>query len=95
MLYSKAFQSSLKNAIKQGGRRHYGLPSSAIHLGTDPRKDKTVQLTPLRGVNIIHDPLLSKGRLDLNKNNDNPNFFLFIQVLHLVFQKEKDCLFVV
>ena len=75
MLYSKAFQSSLKNAIKQGGRRHYGLPSSAIHLGTDPRKDKTVQLTPLRGVNIIHDPLLSKGRVDLHKNNGNPNFF--------------------
>ncbi|KAG1098718.1 hypothetical protein G6F42_017944 [Rhizopus arrhizus] len=42
-------------------RRNYGLPASAIGLGTDPRKDKTVQLTPLRGVNIIHDPLLSKG----------------------------------
>ncbi|KAI8086924.1 uncharacterized protein B0P05DRAFT_465638 [Gilbertella persicaria] len=42
-------------------RRHYGLPASAIALGSDPRRDKTVQLTPLRGVNIIHDPLLSKG----------------------------------
>ncbi|GAA5811424.1 hypothetical protein MFLAVUS_004861 [Mucor flavus] len=42
-------------------RRNYGLPASAIGVGTDPRKDKTVQLTPLRGVNIIHDPLLSKG----------------------------------
>ncbi|KAI7891377.1 uncharacterized protein EV154DRAFT_508037 [Mucor mucedo] len=56
--------SRLSNLAKQGcqfGRRHYGLPASAIGLGTDPRKDKTVQLTPLRGVNIIHDPLLSKG----------------------------------
>ncbi|CAO3698589.1 unnamed protein product [Rhizopus stolonifer] len=61
MLYSKALQTSLKNSIRQGARRHYGLPSSAINLGTDPRKDRTVQLTPLRGVNIIHDPLLSKG----------------------------------
>lgn len=56
--------SRLSHLVKQGcnlGRRHYGLPASAIGLGTDPRKDKTVQLTPLRGVNIIHDPLLSKG----------------------------------
>jgi malate dehydrogenase (oxaloacetate-decarboxylating)(NADP+) len=44
--------------VKQ--RRNYGLPASAIGLGTDPRKDKTVQLTNLRGVNVIHDPLLSK-----------------------------------
>lgn len=62
MLYSRAFQSSLKNVVRQGARRHYGLPSSSIHMGTDPRKDKNVQLTPLRGVNILHDPLLSKGK---------------------------------
>ncbi|KAI8973003.1 hypothetical protein BDB01DRAFT_448331 [Pilobolus umbonatus] len=37
--------------------RHYGRPS----LGTDPRKDRTVQLTPLKGMSVIHDPLLSKG----------------------------------
>ncbi|CAO3702133.1 unnamed protein product [Rhizopus stolonifer] len=61
MLYSRAFQSSLKNVVRQGARRHYGLPSSSIHMGTNPRKDKNVQLTPLRGVNILHDPLLSKG----------------------------------
>jgi hypothetical protein len=55
---------TLSNIIQKGyslGKRNYGLPASAIGLGTDPRKDKTVQLTPLRGVNIIHDPLLSKG----------------------------------
>lgn len=58
--------SRLTNLVKQGrnvGRRNYGLPASAIGLGTDPRKDKTVQITPLRGVNIIHDPLLSKGNI--------------------------------
>ncbi|KAI8876367.1 malic-domain-containing protein [Backusella circina FSU 941] len=55
---------TLSNIIQKGyhlGKRNYGLPASAIGLGTDPRKDKTVQLTSLRGVNIIHDPLLSKG----------------------------------
>lgn len=52
--------SRLSNLVKFS-RRNYGLPASAIGVGTDPRKDKTVQLTPLRGVNIIHDPLLSKG----------------------------------
>lgn len=60
--------SRLSNLVKQGcnlGRRNYGLPASAIGLGTDPRKDKTVQLTPLRGVNIIHDPLLSKGKSNI------------------------------
>lgn len=53
--------SRLSNLVRQC-RRNYGLPASAIGVGTDPRKDKTVQLTPLRGVNIIHDPLLSKGK---------------------------------
>ncbi|GAA5801487.1 hypothetical protein EDC94DRAFT_548890 [Helicostylum pulchrum] len=52
--------SRLSNLVRFS-RRNYGLPASAIGVGTDPRKDKTVQLTPLRGVNIIHDPLLSKG----------------------------------
>ncbi|KAG2236597.1 hypothetical protein BDF21DRAFT_364076 [Thamnidium elegans] len=52
--------SRLSNLVKFS-RRNYGLPASAIGVGSDPRKDKTVQLTPLRGVNIIHDPLLSKG----------------------------------
>lgn len=72
--------SRLSNLAKQGcqfGRRHYGLPASAIGLGTDPRKDKTVQLTPLRGVNIIHDPLLSKGThyfLKKKKNYRKLNF---------------------
>ncbi|ORE09474.1 hypothetical protein BCV72DRAFT_223062 [Rhizopus microsporus var. microsporus] len=59
MLYSGAFRKSINKVVKP--RRFYGLPASAISLGTDPRKDRTVQLTPLRGVNIIHDPLLSKG----------------------------------
>ncbi|KAI9250714.1 hypothetical protein BY458DRAFT_524364 [Sporodiniella umbellata] len=61
MLHSKVFQASLSPLFRQATRRHYGLPSSAIHLGNDPRKDKNVQLTPLRGANILHDPLLSKG----------------------------------
>ncbi|KAI8987701.1 hypothetical protein BDF20DRAFT_910271 [Mycotypha africana] len=54
----------MSNAIRHGQRlcrRHYGLPASAISMGSDPRKDKNVQLTPLRGVNVLHDPLLSKG----------------------------------
>ncbi|OBZ90833.1 Malic enzyme, hydrogenosomal [Choanephora cucurbitarum] len=57
-------RKSVPQIMSQGRnlyRRHYGLPASAIGLGSDPRRDKTVQLTPLRGVNIIHDPLLSKG----------------------------------
>lgn len=65
MLSSKTMHRSMAHLIRQGrtlGRRNYGLPASAINLGTDPRKDKTVQLTPYRGVNIIHDPLLSKGK---------------------------------
>lgn len=65
MLSSKSMSRSMTYLMRQGrdlGRRHYGLPASAINLGTDPRKDKTVQLTPYRGVNIIHDPLLSKGK---------------------------------
>jgi hypothetical protein len=65
MLASKSVSTAVTSLIKQGrsiGRRYYGLPASAINLGTDPRKDKTVQLTPYRGVNIIHDPLLSKGK---------------------------------
>ncbi|CAO3646703.1 unnamed protein product [Cunninghamella echinulata] len=39
-------------------RRQYGVPPA---VSSDPRNDKTVQVTPSRGVNIIHDPLLSKG----------------------------------
>lgn len=65
MLSFQNISKSLANIVKHGrhfGCRNYGLPASAIGLGTDPRKDKTVQLTPLRGVNIIHDPLLSKGK---------------------------------
>ncbi|KAI8386821.1 hypothetical protein BD560DRAFT_382888 [Blakeslea trispora] len=64
MLSSNTMRKSLPQIVSQGRnlyRRHYGLPASAIGLGSDPRRDKTVQLTPLRGVNIIHDPLLSKG----------------------------------
>ncbi|KAG2196933.1 hypothetical protein INT46_006448 [Mucor plumbeus] len=64
MLSTRTLSKNLSSVIRQGrnlARRNYGLPASAIGLGTDPRKDKTVQLTPLRGVNIIHDPLLSKG----------------------------------
>jgi hypothetical protein len=71
MLSSQIVSKSLTNLVKQGrnlGRRNYGLPASAIGLGTDPRKDKTVQLTPLRGVNILHDPLLSKGKSKKKKN---------------------------
>lgn len=55
--------SRLATNLYKTCRRNYGLPASAISLGTDPRKDKTVQLTPLRGVNVLHDPLLSKGKL--------------------------------
>jgi malate dehydrogenase (oxaloacetate-decarboxylating)(NADP+) len=76
MLSSQIISKSLTNLVKQGrnlGRRNYGLPASAIGLGTDPRKDKTVQLTPLRGVNIIHDPLLSKGK---KTNNEKKNIAL-------------------
>lgn len=65
MLSTRTLSKNLSSVIRQGrnlARRNYGLPASAIGLGTDPRKDKTVQLTPLRGVNIIHDPLLSKGK---------------------------------
>lgn len=40
-------------------RRHYGAPAA---VASDPRKDKTVQLTHSRGVNVTHDPLLSKGK---------------------------------
>ncbi|CAO0802848.1 unnamed protein product [Mucor circinelloides] len=64
MLTTRSLSKNLTTAMRQSyklARRNYGLPASAIGLGTDPRKDKTVQLTPLRGVNIIHDPLLSKG----------------------------------
>ncbi|KAI8063452.1 hypothetical protein BC940DRAFT_307242 [Gongronella butleri] len=39
--------------------RRYGVPPAAF--SSDPRLDKTVQVTNSRGVNIIHDPLLSKG----------------------------------
>ncbi|ORX47454.1 hypothetical protein DM01DRAFT_1327009 [Hesseltinella vesiculosa] len=39
--------------------RRYGVPPAV--LNSDPRLDKTVQVTNSRGVNIIHDPLLSKG----------------------------------
>lgn len=39
--------------------RNYGVPPA---VSSDPRKDKTVQVTASRGVNIIHDPLLSKGK---------------------------------
>lgn len=65
MLSTRSLSRNLTTVMRQGynlARRNYGLPASAIGLGTDPRKDKTVQLTPLRGVNIIHDPLLSKGK---------------------------------
>ncbi|KAI8140960.1 hypothetical protein BJV82DRAFT_620221 [Fennellomyces sp. T-0311] len=41
------------------GRRWYGAPAAVQAL--DPRRDKTVHLTHSRGVNVIHDPLLSKG----------------------------------
>ncbi|KAG0173229.1 Malic enzyme [Apophysomyces sp. BC1034] len=37
-------------------RRCYGAT-----LASDPRKDKTIQVTSSRGVNVLHDPLLSKG----------------------------------
>ncbi|KAI7849031.1 hypothetical protein BDC45DRAFT_521784 [Circinella umbellata] len=40
-------------------RRWYGAPAAIQAL--DPRRDKTVQVTHSRGVNVIHDPLLSKG----------------------------------
>lgn len=59
MLSFRSIHRPVAQFVKQ--RRNYGLPASAIGLGTDPRKDKTVQLTNLRGVNVIHDPLLSKG----------------------------------
>ena len=42
------------------GRRYYGAPAAVQAL--DPRRDKTVHLTHSRGVNVLHDPLLSKGQ---------------------------------
>ncbi|KAI9487563.1 MAG: hypothetical protein EXX96DRAFT_474784 [Benjaminiella poitrasii] len=64
MLYSNVMSKSMRNLIRQNrhlGQRYYGLPASAISIGSDPRKDKTVHLTPFRGANVLHDPLLSKG----------------------------------
>ncbi|CDH53958.1 malic enzyme [Lichtheimia corymbifera JMRC:FSU:9682] len=51
--------SSTLSCVRTAARRHYGAPSAA--LATDPRNDKTIHLTQSRGVNVIHDPLLSKG----------------------------------
>ena len=43
------------------------LNSQQFSTNHDPIRDKTVHMTPSRGVNVIHDPLLSKGIVtDLN-----------------------------
>ncbi|KAI8374359.1 uncharacterized protein BYT42DRAFT_576084 [Radiomyces spectabilis] len=61
-----AFRGFSKSITRTGlcdarilSRRHYGAP--AMLGASDPRKDKTVHLTSSKGVNVIHDPLLSKG----------------------------------
>lgn len=53
MLQSRVFAALRSHA----SRRSY----SSIGVFPDLVKDKTVQLTNSRGVNVIHDPLLSKG----------------------------------
>lgn len=41
--------------------RKYNTAHAAARV-SDPRLDKTVHVTTSRGVNVLHDPLLSKGR---------------------------------
>lgn len=82
MLSTSTISRSLRHLERHVTRRFYGLPASAIHLGTDPRKDKTVQLTPYRGVNIIHDPLLSKGK----QNNSRQLLFVAKQLFFFFFR---------
>ena len=55
---STKISSYLRTSVS---RRWYGAPPAIQAL--DPRRDKTVQVTHSRGVNVIHDPLLSKGKL--------------------------------
>ncbi|ORZ22530.1 hypothetical protein BCR42DRAFT_345454 [Absidia repens] len=52
-------KSSWKSSARSLGLRHYGVPP--VVGASDPRLDKTVQVTASKGVNITHDPLLSKG----------------------------------
>ncbi|KAI9497582.1 hypothetical protein BDB00DRAFT_756204 [Zychaea mexicana] len=51
--------ASKVSCLRALSRRCYGAPPAIQAL--DPRRDKTVQVTHSRGVNVIHDPLLSKG----------------------------------
>ncbi|KAI9313572.1 hypothetical protein BX666DRAFT_1864586 [Dichotomocladium elegans] len=59
MLSARISLPRLSPYLRNATRRNYGAPSAT--LATDPRNDKTVHLTHSRGVNVIHDPLLSKG----------------------------------
>jgi hypothetical protein len=93
MLQSRAIAAALHS---HAFRRSY----SSIGVFPDLVKDKTVQLTNSRGVNVIHDPLLSKGI--------DPTLFLFYvdiyiklilfftpQVLHFLLLSENAYLSVV
>lgn len=54
---------STKQISRILGNRCYSYYSNpnAQHEFSDPRHDKTVHVMHSRGVNVIHDPLLSKG----------------------------------
>lgn len=62
MLARHSCRSFRRWPVARLGRRHYGAAPAV--MASDPRKDKTVHLTHSRGVNVIHDPLLSKGTIE-------------------------------
>ena len=68
LVRTRAHNAILKNRSDSIIRRSTTLLNSQqFSTNHDPIRDKTVHMTSSRGVNVIHDPLLSKGIVtDLN-----------------------------
>lgn len=62
-------KSNWVSSARSLGLRHYGVPPAVA--ASDPRLDKTVQVTSSKGVNIIHDPLLSKGKRETKERKQS------------------------
>ncbi|KAG0170308.1 Malic enzyme [Apophysomyces sp. BC1015] len=54
-------RAKLPSLVVQGRRPTAVLAQRTFSYSSDPRRDKTVHVTQSKGVNVLHDPLLSKG----------------------------------